>query len=247
MNNLVSFHVCAEFNPSEVISSCDTKLVTFVNPYSYYLVREFLQANQFDYVYSDAISFVKIHNLLNPNLKIKRHSFDFTSLAPVVFDYCQRESLKLGLVGGSSEEISGAFKVIKSRYPSLDIVYCRDGYFNSDCELSISLKELKDLQVEVLICGMGTPLQENFLIKAKESNVFLKCGFTCGGFLTQIASREDYFNPILSKLNLRWAQRFYRHSFVRRRVLVDYPVFFVKYLFEKFLSFFNNGSNGESS
>jgi UDP-N-acetyl-D-mannosaminuronic acid transferase (WecB/TagA/CpsF family) len=229
----------SEFKAERVFTSKQTSLITFVNPYSYYIFNDSGFVDEFDFIFSDAISFVILHNILNFKNKINRKSFDFTSMAPDVLGYCQRNSLSVALVGGG-DEIVAALSVIKKRYPLLNVTYSRNGYFKDDFSIETALEEMKDLCIEVLICGMGTPLQESFLCKAKNTNPCLKAGFTCGGFLTQIASKEDYFNPLLSKLNLRWLQRFIRHGYVRRRLLVNYPIFLVKYTLDKCCEFVNS-------
>lgn len=209
-------------------SDFSCKLVTFVNPFSYYLLEG--REKSFTHVFSDGILLVCLYNFFS-NKKIKRNSFDFTSAAPIVFDYCTANRLKVSLIGGTEEEIRKAKKVIIGRFPAIDIVYSHHGFIKGK-EQKI-LDELRDNRTQVLISGMGTPLQEDFLVMGKNTNSNLLYGFTCGGFLSQISQREDYFNPLLSKLHLRWLQRFVRHSYVRKRILIDYPRFIVKYLSEK--------------
>lgn len=208
------------------------KLVTFVNPFSYFILKDSKDSIylNMDYIFADGILLVKLNNLLEPNRKIKRYSFDFTSLAPIVFKYSSDNNLRVALVGGTHNEINLACSVLKKKYPVLDIVYQRDGFFDDELDQMSAIDIIKSLDVDILICGMGTPLQEMFILKASQSVPSLKYCFTCGGFLSQIASKEEYFNPVLNKLNLRWLQRAYRHSYVRKRLLFDYPRFIVKFI-----------------
>jgi N-acetylglucosaminyldiphosphoundecaprenol N-acetyl-beta-D-mannosaminyltransferase len=79
---------------------------------------------------------------------------------------------------------------------------------------------------------MGTPYQEDFALLAKK---FLKSSFiiTCGGFLTQTSIRPDYYSPLVKRLGLRWLQRAIYHKHVRRRLIVDYPKFMIRYIVGK--------------
>jgi exopolysaccharide biosynthesis WecB/TagA/CpsF family protein len=222
-----------------LFSSSDkgTKLVTFVNPFSYYILKDEHNGiiGFMDHIFADGIMLVRLNNFLYPGKLINRYSFDFTSLAPVVFKHAIEKNMKVALVGGSETEISMAVDVLSNRFPLLDITFSRSGYFANDVEFNKSLVDMKKLGINVVICGMGTPLQEKYIIECKEQLPDLRYGFTCGGFLSQISSREDYFNPLLNKLNLRWLQRAYRHSYVRRRLLVDYPQFVFKFVKQRFI------------
>ncbi|MCG9737529.1 WecB/TagA/CpsF family glycosyltransferase [Shewanella insulae] len=212
------------------------KLVTFVNPFSYYVLKDgpVEVVNEIDHFFADGIFLVKLNNILYPRDKISRYSFDFTSLAPIVFNYSIENKLKVAVIGGSSEEIVRAVEVISDKYPVLNISYFRNGFFSSEAEVDDAIKNMNEKGINIVLCGMGTPLQEVFLIKCKLSLTSMNYGFTCGGFLSQIALREDYFNPIMSKLHLRWLQRAIRHSYVRKRLIKDYPKFFYRFLIERF-------------
>ncbi|HDY7739292.1 TPA: WecB/TagA/CpsF family glycosyltransferase [Vibrio vulnificus] len=213
----------------------ENKLFTFVNPYSYYLFKDELtqdEKNCFN-IFVDGISLVKLYNFFSSDEdKIERYSFDFTSLAPTVFEFCERNNIKVAIVGSTDDELELAISVILKRFENLNIVFVHNGFFNIDDEFIY--ESLSKSGAELVISGMGTPRQEKFLLKVKKNCSCIRLGFTCGGFLTQISTNPDYFSPIMSRFHLRWLQRFIRHSFVRKRVLVDYPKFFIRFLFETY-------------
>lgn len=213
-----------------MLQSENKKLFTFVNPYSYGILMEKKSSflNDFN-ILSDGILFVTLYNFFNEN-KINRYSFDFTSLAPVVFSYASKYKLRVALVGGTENEINKAKIVINNKYPKLNIVLSHHGFIKGNVNDVIDM--MKDKEIQVVISGLGTPFQEEFLINCQKNIDSLKLGFTCGGFLTQISNNENYFHPFFDKLNLRWLQRFLRHSYVRKRLFIDYPIFVFKYIFE---------------
>ncbi|WP_217521013.1 WecB/TagA/CpsF family glycosyltransferase [Vibrio metschnikovii] len=231
--NLSNFSIdLLEFNGSP-------RLFTFVNPYSYELLEESGLVSEFDGIFVDGISLVVAYNFRHnfakaKSEKISRFSFDFTSLAPVVLSHCDMNKLNVALIGGTKEDCDRAKAVITSKYPTLNLTFSHSGYINSDAETQSVYENLNKAKVDVIICGMGTPLQEQFLVNCATNVPSLKFGFTCGGFLSQIADKEDYFDPRMNKLNLRWLQRFIRHSYVRQRVLKDYPLFFAKFILGKY-------------
>ncbi|KQA17612.1 hypothetical protein AAY54_11800 [Vibrio metoecus] len=243
---LVVFLKLNKFDIS-MLGSSGNKLFTFVNPYSYYIFKDELtqgEKKRFNLL-ADGISLVKLYNFFSLDEdKIERYSFDFTSLAPIVFEFCERENIKIAILGSADNELKIAVSVLLKRFKNLNIVFVHDGFFNID-DKSI-YESLNESGAELVISGMGTPKQEKFLLKVEEYCPCLKFGFTCGGFLTQISTSPDYFSPIMSRFHLRWLQRFIRHSFVRKRVLVDYPKFFVRFLFGKYVKKLdrkNNDSN----
>ncbi len=79
---------------------------------------------------------------------------------------------------------------------------------------------------------MGTPLQEEFLIRIKKA-INIKILITCGGFLTQTSMFGDYYHPIIKKLGLRWLQRAILHKHVRDRLIKVYPEFLLSYLLNR--------------
>lgn len=215
-----------------VLNGCDKKVFTFVNPYSYYKIESFELRDRFIY-FADGILLVWLSNFLYKS-RLDRFSFDFTSLAPVIFNYCETNSLKVAFVGGGEDDICKAISVIKKKHPDLLIVFSHHGYIGENWSSVITL--LKAASPDVVIAGMGTPLQEKFLIACLDNVCSMKFAFTCGGFISQIATNENYFHPFFDRLHLRWLQRFFRHSYVRKRLLIDYPVFLLKFLKDKFFS-----------
>lgn len=209
---------------------CGQKLFTFVNPYSYSLLNK--KGNEYlsnFYIYADGISYVKIHNFFH-NDKINRYSFDFTSLAPIIFEYATKNKLKVALIGGTDYEIEQAKTVILRRFNGLDIVFSSHGYIQG--KTNVIIEQLNDADVDIIIAGLGTPFQEDFIYECNKKIESLKFAFTCGGFLSQISTNENYFHPVFDKLHIRWLQRFYRHSYVRKRMIIDYPHFYLSYIKE---------------
>jgi N-acetylglucosaminyldiphosphoundecaprenol N-acetyl-beta-D-mannosaminyltransferase len=208
-------------------------LVSFVNPFSYnVLIKSPEIIDGIDYFYSDGSLLQRLHNIFHPKSKVARLSFDYSSIAGEVFEYSQNNSLKIALVGGTSSEILKAKENIEYCFPSLNITYIRSGYFDDQQEKDDTFKLIEKLDADILIVGMGTPIQDQFIIEAKVSCPNVKLMFTCGGFLTQTSIKTDYYHPLIKKLGLRWLQRMVMHKHVRQRVIKDYPKFLISYLYE---------------
>nr|WP_272674323.1 WecB/TagA/CpsF family glycosyltransferase [Providencia sp. PROV029] len=160
-----------------------------------------------------------------------RASFDFTSIADYVFSSACKYELSIAFIGGSQNEIEKATQYIQKRYVNIKISYYHNGFIHEN-ELENILNTLSKNKTDIVICGMGTPLQEEFLIRIKKA-INIKILITCGGFLTQTSMFGDYYHPIIKKLGLRWLQRAILHKHVRDRLIKVYPEFLLSYLLNR--------------
>ena len=202
-------------------------ITSFVNPYSMLIVKDKPKlATDIDFWHVDGISLI---NLFKGYLKINisRYSFDDTSVAPLVFSFAKQHSLKIGIIGTKPEIIQKAVDVIIAKY-NVDILFFRDGYFVND-EMEIAQNEIIDRGIDIVVCGMGTPYQEDFLIGLKKLG-WNGYGYTCGGYLHQIASRENYYPPLIDKMNLRWVFRIFDEPKLLSRYFIKYPEFLFKFI-----------------
>jgi exopolysaccharide biosynthesis WecB/TagA/CpsF family protein len=212
-----------------------TRILTFLNPFSY---KTFIDnpklISEFDSFYVDGALLVKLHNFFN-NHKVDRLSFDFSSIANDVFEHAQTNKLAVAFIGAKEEELTGALSNLRLLYPNLNIVYSRNGYFQNETDYKNCFKSMRTIKIDILIIGMGSPYQEEFAVKVKHSELNISLIFTCGGFLTQTSIKPDYYYPIVKKLGLRWLQRAIMHKHVRDRLIKDYPIFIIKYIYNHIL------------
>lgn len=200
-------------------------VTTFINPFSYYYIKDNDELyTNIDYIYIDGGSLVFLQNIFNYK-KVDRVSFDFSSIAGDVIEYSSRSKLKVIFVGGNEYESSQAKINLSYLYPN-DELHFINGYLESQTIIN------NLANFDVIILGMGCPLQDEIAIKVKATYPIGKLIYTCGGFISQTAQKGDYYYPIVKKLGLRWLQRFILHKHVKDRVLNDYPKFYIKYIRE---------------
>ncbi|MDZ7795645.1 MAG: WecB/TagA/CpsF family glycosyltransferase [Candidatus Marinimicrobia bacterium] len=137
---------------------------------------------EFDHVFIDGISLVLILKLLNISHE-NRYSFDYTSVAKYVFEKSMKLDLSIFLIGSKRCEIEKAIKNIRKIYSRINIIGYRSGYFDNDIELSRTAQNISKINPDVLIVGMGVPLQERFLLEVKKFG-WSGYGFTCWGIFT---------------------------------------------------------------
>lgn len=227
MKAIINIIINTDIKELSKIFSEPGKIYTFLNPVSYLQARRNKSVYyNFDGVFADGSILVLFIKLLYRK-SVKRRSFDMTSVAPALFDYCVRENKSIYLIGSTDDEVKHAIRVLKENYPiSID---GRNGFFKSEDEKLKAIEEILIKTPDYLIVGMGVPKQEYFLTKVKECG-FTGIGFTCGGFIHQTAKRQiSYYPPWIDRYNLRFIYRMIKEKHTRRRYLVAgylFPVIF---------------------
>lgn len=228
MTNYSFLKIKKDFNLAELIG----KNVTFVNPFSYLELanpNNGVKLKEFT-IFADGIGVVYPYNIFL-KAEIGRFSFDNTSIAPSVFEFAQKNGLGISLVGGKPGIASKSAELFINKYPSLKIENSFSGYFNSD---NPKIKVLEKLaKSDIVIVGMGVPLQEKFLLELRQMN-WTGTGFTCGGFLEQTTEKGMIYYPTWAdKSNLRWFYRLLDEpNRLSRRYLIIYPRFFLLFIYQ---------------
>lgn len=193
--------------------------VSFVNPYSLsLLLRNHKNYSDIQF-YVDGGVLATIFTFLTRK-KINRISFDFTSIADLVFEECLERNLSLVVVGSDESSSESFRKYLVNRYLGLN-VKSHHGYVRN--EESVVYEEVIRGS-DVLLIGMGAPIQEDFINSVREFGYQGKC-FTCGGFIHQTAMNGGVYYPHwIDQLQLRWLYRIYREKGLWKRYFLDYPL-----------------------
>jgi N-acetylglucosaminyldiphosphoundecaprenol N-acetyl-beta-D-mannosaminyltransferase len=206
-------------------------LMTFVNPSSLAAQRKnaSLQAmlKEFDVVAPDGVGMCLAIRLLHGRRAL-RMSFDNSSLAPAVFKMAAAQQRTVALIGARPGVANKARIELEKTFPELNIVGTISGYVDTN----LAIEQLMELSPDIIICGMGVGLQERLLLSLRDLG-WNGWGFTCGGFLDQLAQGYRYYPSWIDSMNLRWLYRLYREP--RRlwyRYAVEYPYFGARLLKE---------------
>lgn len=201
--------------------------ITFLNPYSYLLTRNIAKLDNIDFIGVDGGLLKSTFNLFL-NLEIERVSFDNSSLAPKLFDYCINKNKSIYFIGSTNSNIESFINVLKKQKSKLSIIGYRNGYFDSSVERDAVIKNICILNPDFVIVGMGTPFQENFILDLKKVG-YKGISFTCGGYFHQTGKGFTYYPYLFNKLNLRWLYRIIDEPKLFKRYFLYYPksMFFV--------------------
>ncbi|MBW4905728.1 WecB/TagA/CpsF family glycosyltransferase [Prevotella salivae] len=211
----------------------NASIYTFLNPVSYLdAIKHQELFTQFDGIFADGGLLVKAIELFY-GMTIQRRSFDMTSLAPLLFNYAQDNGKSIAIVASKQEYVERAVKTLTEKYPKLSIIYYRNGYFDNENDKIIAARKIVMMAPDYLIVGMGIIKQEDFLLKVKKTG-FQGIGFTCGGFIHQVAAdKVEYYPKWIDEYNLRFVYRMYKESHTRKRYLKAAFVFPFVFILER--------------
>jgi N-acetylglucosaminyldiphosphoundecaprenol N-acetyl-beta-D-mannosaminyltransferase len=199
-------------------------LVTFANPLAVKLVGSdpayHANIHRMDLVFCDGIALAWAARWI-ARYPMERISFDSTGIAPSVFGIAQERGRTIAIVGGRPGVAEAAGVRIQTMFPRLRIVAATDGFR----PVGDLIRTIMDLDPDIVVCGMGAPRQERFLVALANAG-WRGTGFTCGGYLDHLVDRFDFYPAIINRLNLRWLYRLAREpGRIGYRIVVEYAPF----------------------
>ena len=234
--SLIHKVLSTELSKGKTMLAHNGKIYTFLNPISYLdAIKMSDLFIRFDGLFADGSILVGAIKLLY-GVRVKRYSFDMTSVAPMLFKYAEQNRKTIYIVASKQEQVERAAEILKQRYSKLCFVGLRNGYFNNEKEIADEVEKIVKVNPDFLIVGMGAIKQEKFLLQVKDAG-FQGIGFTCGGFIHQTAKNEiDFYPHWIDKYNLRFLYRMYKEPHTRKRYLKAGLVFPWVFLWERIKS-----------
>lgn len=146
-----------------------------------------------------------------------------------LIEECSKNSFPIALIGAKPHIIQKASKNLKSEFENLNISYKQDGYFQ-DAEKV--LLELKEKAPRFILVALGSPKQEEFIIKARKlipEAVMIGVG---GSF--DVWSGEVERAPVIyQKLGLEWLYRTIKEPHRFKRIFPTLPRFILRVIFKE--------------
>ena len=210
------------------------KVYSYVNPVTYLdAVKHKDLIASIDGFFVDG-SLMKAAICLGYGKHITRRSPDTVGFFPEVFEFADRYNKTICIVGSSQTQMETAVRKFSTWYPCIKWKECRNGYFLNEQEMKEYAIIIANSQPDYLICGLGSILQERFLLMCKDAG-FDGVGFSCGGFIRQIAenSNETYYPEWINRMNLRFLYRMYKEPHTRKRYAIAGLVFPVRFIWER--------------
>ena len=136
---------------------------------------------------------------------------------------------KVGLLGAKEEVLQTAIKKLKEEFPSLNIVYARNGYFEDDTQIK---EDIISAQPNILLVALGAPKQE-FFIKSILGKLQACIAVGVGGSFDIYSGLTKEAPKIWQKLGLEWLYRTLSDPKRFKRIFPTLPLFLIKCIMEK--------------
>ena len=141
--------------------------------------------------------------------------------AKALISKCSELNYPIALIGAKEPVIKKAAENLKKEFPTLNIVYLCNGYFENDDEV---INEVKEHQPKLVLCALGAPKQELFINKCKDVlNNAVYIGI--GGSFDVWAGEVTRAPKIFQKLGLEWLYRTLKQPSRIKRIYKTLPMF----------------------
>ncbi len=212
----------------------EQKLFTYINAHGINLAqrydwfKEYLNNSEVTYADGQGIRLASL--LLNmkipPLVNLTRWSWK-------LLEHCRKNNYSVFILGATNDVLYKAVKKIKLTFPDLKIVGTHHGFFQKEgSESEKIVKKISTSKPNVLIVGMGMPLQEKW-IKENSSKLEVNAIFNAGSCIDIIAGDKKVCPDWLSRLGFEWLFRLTQEP---RRLFVRY-IFgnpkFIYYIFTR--------------
>jgi N-acetylglucosaminyldiphosphoundecaprenol N-acetyl-beta-D-mannosaminyltransferase len=94
-----------------------------------------------------------------------RENLPGTDLVPELLEVTAARAYRCYLLGGTASEVEEAARHVEQRYAGWRIAGATSGYFESSAAEQAAVCSIAAAQPDLLLIGMGTPLQERFITR----------------------------------------------------------------------------------
>lgn len=199
-------------NQEEAIEICKRYLLGDKYRSLYFINAHCYNVSKIDDVYRKSL--IKSDLVLNDGIGMKiglrlfnikeKENMNGTDFIPKLLEAAIGLGSKIYLLGSKEEVIKEVEVKLRNKFPKCNIVGYHSGYFDNDEEI---VNDINKSKAELLIVGMGVPLQEKWLYlnSQKLSNVKLS---VAGGAIFDFMSNKVRRAPkIIRKLKMEWIFR----------------------------------------
>ncbi|KQV68345.1 WecB/TagA/CpsF family glycosyltransferase [Rhizobium sp. Root1220] len=146
-----------------------------------------------------------------------------TDFVPALLTFMEQPR-RVGLIGGKREVVDKAAANLRRHAPWHEFIVISDGFFDRD-ESSAVVREIERSKVDILIVGMGTPLQEKWASKNIRTD-HARLVLTVGALFDFVSGTIPRAPKSVRMMRLEWAYRLMQEpSRLWRRYVVGIPVF----------------------
>jgi len=155
-----------------------------------------------------------------------------TDLFPHICERASSEGLKLYLLGGAPQIAERTAQTMRQRFPGLQIVGCRDGFFGAARTEEV-IADINATKADILLVGMGAPRQERWL-SDHAHELTPRSGIGVGGLFDYYSGDVARAPLWLRELGLEWVWRILQQPGDKwRRYILGNPIFLWRVLMQR--------------
>lgn len=183
--------------------------------------------NEADLVVPDGIGVVIGAKLLGTPLKERVAGYD---MVQNLFKATAKKGTRFYFLGAAPGVALKAKEAMEEKYPGIQIVGVRDGYFKPEDEASI-IEEINATSADIVLAALGVPKQEKF-IKRHQKNLQAKIAIGVGGSFDGMAGVVKRAPLFWQKIGLEWFYRLLKQP-SRAKRMVQLPIYLLEVLKSK--------------
>ncbi|MEB3181434.1 MAG: WecB/TagA/CpsF family glycosyltransferase [Nostocaceae cyanobacterium] len=159
----------------------------------------------------------------------------YSVLMPYLLEHCNQQGFSIFLLGAKPDTLDDALENMRCLYPNIKFDG-HHGYFDKDStqENLAVIKKINQIKPNIIIVGMGMPIQENWLRRYRDLldvNVMLPGG----AIIDRLAGIVSDCPKFISNLGLEWLYRLLREpKRLAARYLLGNPAFLLHIALGKF-------------
>lgn len=221
---------------SNAIENCENFHIVTINP-------EMIMNAQRNHQFMNLInnSELNIPDGVGVKLALKLKGVECNNIRGVDFarklvSFANEKNLPIAFVGAKKEVIEQTCINFKNEYQNLNIVFSSDGYFKNDEDI---IEKIKTSKPKILLIGLGSPKQEEFIVKLRNS--VKGCAMIGVGGSFDVFSGLTKESPLIfQKLGLEWMYRTICQPERFKRIFPTLPIFMLKCIMESIVKRIKN-------
>lgn len=155
-----------------------------------------------------------------------------TDFVPALLTYLEAPR-RVGLIGSRQEVLEAAARNFAQHTPWHEFIPISDGYFDKDRSRAV-VNEIARQKLDILIVGMGTPLQEKWVYRNIDAS-HARLVLTVGALFDFVSGSVPRAPKAVRALRLEWAYRLVQEpSRLWRRYILGIPAFLYQVLRYRF-------------